>query len=120
MTDGSALVNGRNVLAVEVHQTSTTSSDLVFGMRLNISAPSQASLMINEVLPAAEGVGFIEIYNPGTSPVNLRNYYLTDSVTNLRKFRIAEDVVVPAGGLASVGFAESGFAVGSPMRRVSG
>jgi hypothetical protein len=115
VADGSALVNGRNVLAVEVHQTNTTSSDVVFGMQLNISAPSQASLMINEVLPAGAGVGFIEFYNPGASPVNLRNYYLTDSVTNLRKFPIAEDVVVPAGGLASIGFTESGFTVGSPL-----
>jgi hypothetical protein len=31
---GSALLSGDNVLAVEVHQSSTTSSDLVFGMSL--------------------------------------------------------------------------------------
>ena len=114
-TSGSALVNGTNVLAVEVHQTNTTSSDLVFGMRLNISAPTQASLQINEVLPGPAGTGFVEIFNPGTSPVNLRNYYLTDNPANLQKTRIAGDILVPAGGLASVGYAESGLTVTSPV-----
>jgi hypothetical protein len=114
-TDGSALVKGTNVLAVEVHQTSTTSSDIVFGMRLSISAPVQPSLLINEVLPAA-GVGFVEFYNPGTTSVNLRDHYLTDDPANLKKYRIATDVVVPAGGLASVGFAESGLTAANPLR----
>ena len=75
---------------MEVHQISSTSSDLVFGMRLNISAPTQASLLINEVLPGAAGAGFVEIHNPGASPVNLRDHYLTDDPANLRKFRISE------------------------------
>ncbi|MGE5294706.1 MAG: lamin tail domain-containing protein [Solirubrobacterales bacterium] len=115
VTDGSALVNGLNVLAVEVHQINTTSSDVVFGMQLNISAPSRSDLLINEVLPGVAGVGFIEIYNPGTSTINLRDYYLTDSATNLRKFRITQDIILPADGLATVGFAESGFAVSNPV-----
>jgi len=114
--DGSALVNGTNVLAAEVHQCNTTSSDIVFGMRLNISAPSQPSLLINEVLPGPAGVGFVEIYNPGASPVNLRDHYLTDDPANLRKSRVATDLVVTAGGLASVGFTESGLAVTSPVK----
>jgi hypothetical protein len=115
-TDGSALVSGMNVLAVEVHQTNATSSDLVFGMRLNISAPSQVSLLINEVLPGAAGIGFVEIHNPGTSPVSLRDHYLTDDPTNLRKYRFTGDVMIPARGLTSVGFAEAGLVVTSPLR----
>ena len=115
-TDGSALVNGVNVLAVEVHQTNTTSSDVVFGMRLNVSAPSQASLLINEVLPGLAGVGFVEIYNPGAAAINLRDHYLTDDPTNLRKYRFTSDVVIPPGGLATVGYAEAGLVVTSPLR----
>jgi hypothetical protein len=114
--DGSALVNGSNVLAVEVHQTSSTSSDVVFGMRLNISAPTQPSLQINEVLPGAAGTGFVEIYNPGVNPINLRDHYFTDDPANFRKFRVTTDVMVPAAGLASVGFAESGLAAASPVK----
>jgi hypothetical protein len=114
--DGSILVNGTNVLAVEVHQTNRTSSDVVFGMRLNISVPMQPSLQINEVLPGPAGEGFVEFYNPGTGPINLRDHYLTDDPANLRKSRITADVTVPARGLASLGFAESGLAVGSPVK----
>ena len=113
---GSALVNGMNVLAAEVHQINRDSSDVVFGMRLNISTPTQASLVINEVLSGAVGTGFVEVHNPGTSPINLRDHYLTDDPANLRKFRIMSDIAIPAGGLASVGFAESGLAAGSPVK----
>lgn len=114
--NGSTLVNGTNVLAVEVHQTSSASSDVVFGMRMSISAPTQTSLLINEVLPGPTGVGFVEIHNPGATAVNLRDHYLTDDPANLRKFRITSEVTIPAGGLASVGFAESGLAASSPVK----
>ncbi len=114
-TSGSALVQGTNVLAVEVHQINTTSSDLVFGMRLNISAPSQSSLQINEVLPGPAGTGFVEIFNPGMNPANLGGCYLTDNPANLTKTRITSDVIVPAGGLACIGYAESGLALTSPV-----
>ena len=49
--NGSALVDGTNILSAEVHQTNSGSSDCVFGARLSISAPSNPSLLINEVLP---------------------------------------------------------------------
>lgn len=112
---GTALVNGTNVLAAEIHQVNTTSSDVVFGARLKISAPTAPGLVINEVLPGTTGNGFVEIYNPRATNINLRNHYLTDNPGNLTKFRIATDVIVPAGGLASVGFAESSLAVASPV-----
>jgi len=40
------LVMGDNVLAVEVHQTSATSSDVVFGMSLTATVPGQAPITI--------------------------------------------------------------------------
>ena len=113
---GSTLVAGTNVLAVEVHQISDASSDVVFGARLSVSVPSQPSLIINEVLPGSMGAGFVEFYNPGASPINLRDHYVTDDPGNLQKFRLDSDTVVPPGGLASIGFAESGLAVANPVR----
>ncbi len=115
-SDGSSLVKGTNVLAAEVHQISTSSSDVVFGMQLSISAPVQASLLINEVQPGAAGVGFVEFYNPGATPINLRDDYLTNDPANPKKYRIASDVVVPAAGLASVGFTESSLAASNPLK----
>ncbi len=112
---GTALVRGNNVLAVEVHQINATSSDAVFGCRLKISAPSQNNVVINEVLPGAAGLGFVEFYNPTLAPINLRDYYVSDDPANLAKHRITTDVIVSAGGFASVGFAESGLSSGSTL-----
>ncbi|MBM3848344.1 MAG: lamin tail domain-containing protein, partial [Verrucomicrobia bacterium] len=113
---GTSLREGVNVLAAEVHQVGATSSDIVFGARLKISAPSQPSLLINEVLPGIAGTGFVEFFNPRATNVNLRNHYITDDPGNLAKFRIDSDIVVPPSGLASIGFTESGLAVRSPVR----
>ncbi len=113
---GPGLVKGTNVLAAEVHQTSNQRTDLAFGVRLRIAVPSQSTLFINEVLPGAVGKGFVEIYNAGTSTVNLRDDYVTDDPANLKKFQITQDVTIAAGGLGSVGFAESGLTASSPLR----
>lgn len=112
---GSALVQGQNVLAVQLHQVSATSSDAVFGCRLKISTPSQPGLVINEVLSAGTGAGFVEFFNPGSVAVNLRNHYLSDNPVNLAKYRIDADIMVAPGGLASVGFVESGLVPGNPV-----
>jgi len=97
--DASLLDPGTNVLAVELHQNGTNSSDLVFGMRMKIASAlqSQSGVMINEVLPGAAGQGFVEFYNPTAAAVNLDGYYLTDTAGNLRKYRIPVVLVPPAG-----------------------
>ncbi len=115
-TNNSGLVKGTNVLAAEVHQITASSSDVVFGMRLNIAVPVESKLLVNEVLPDAAGRGFVEIYNAGNSAVNLRDDYLTDDPANLKKYRISQDVTISAGGLATVGFAESGLTISRPLR----
>ena len=107
------LVVGRNVLAVEVHQTGTTSSDVVFGARVNISTPNAPSVVINEVLPQ-NGTGFVEFYNPTGSAIDIGGWYLSDSASNLTKYRIPGTLDVPAGGLASIGYSQANLSVGSP------
>jgi hypothetical protein len=110
--EGSALVNGTNVLAAEVHQTNEGSSDCVFGARFSISVPGGGGLLINEVLPAGPGAGFVEFFNPTGSPINLNNYYLSDSPGNLTRFRIAQSINVPSMGFGSVGYTEAALTVG--------
>ena len=112
----TGLVNGTNVLAAEVHQTSSGSSDMVFGARLKIN--SQPGIVINEVKPGGSGQGFVEFLNTTGVPLNLLNHYLTDTAGNLTKFRITSDLEVPAGGYATVGFAESNLAVSAGVTRV--
>ena len=106
------LVEGTNVLAVEVHQTSTTSSDIVFGARVNISTPNAPSIVINEVLPQ-RGTGFVEFYNPTGSSINIGGWYLSDSASNLTKYRIPGNMVIPPGGLSSIGYSEANLSVGN-------
>ena len=115
--NASLLVAGTNTLAVEVHQTGPSSSDVVFGMRLNVAAPvqSQSGIVINEVLPGAAGEGFIEFHNPRATAVDLNGFHLTDTAANLRRYRIGGSLVVPPGGFASLGFAESGFSSTNPV-----
>ena len=114
ITSGSPpLVQGTNTLAVEVHQTSTSSSDVVFGARVNISTPSAPGIVINEVLPQ-NGAGFVEFYNPTGADIDIGGWYLSDSVGNLTKYRIPGVLNVPASGFASVGYSQANLSVGSP------
>ena len=106
------LVQGTNTLAVEVHNESAGSSDIVFGPQVFLTAPPGGAI-INEVLPGPAGTGFIEFYNPFEIDLNLRDHYLSDDPNNLTKFPITADSVIPAGGLGSLGFTESGFTPGA-------
>ncbi|MFT4547763.1 MAG: hypothetical protein ACI9MB_001710, partial [Verrucomicrobiales bacterium] len=111
---GSNLVIGTNLIAAEVHQTNNSSSDCVFGARLSISAPSAPSIVINEVLPAGAGSGFLEFFNPTGSAIDLGGYYLSDTPGNLTKFQIPGSLNVLASGIASVGFTESNLTISDP------
>ena len=103
------LVQGVNVLAVEVHQTGPTSSDVAFGARVKIAGPTQGGVVINEVLPGPAGKGFVEFFNPGTNTVNLKGHWLSSAATKLANFQISADLVLAPRAFASVGFAESGL-----------
>lgn len=103
------LQEGVNVLAAIGLQASATSSDMIFGANLRLANAPSAELLINEVRQAGAGIGFIEFYNPGAGAINLQGYNLTDTSGQWTKFPITQSVVVPAGGLATVGLTEAGF-----------
>jgi hypothetical protein len=60
------------------------------------------NVVINEALthtdPPFEDA--IELRNIGTAPVNIQNWWLSDAKGNLRKFRITNNITIPAGGFA--------------------
>jgi len=113
-TTNVSLVNGTNVIAAAGRQTNSSSSDFIFGARVSISAPTQPSVIINEVLPTSAGNGFVEFYNPTNATINIGQWYLSDNPSDLTQFRIPGTLNIPAGGLASVGFTESSLAIASP------
>ncbi len=99
------LLVGVNVLAVEVHQSSLSSSDLYFGSRLDAviitNNPANAGLKINEVLANtrnatnADGTitDWVELYNPSNGSVDLTGMSLSDQLTNPRRW------VFPSGSV---------------------
>lgn len=123
IVDGRSLRNGRNTVAVEVHQNSTGSSDLVWGMDLVVEAtaapttPGQPNslalplppfppLWINEVQTvnrtgpldnAGEREPWIELVNAGPLPVILDGWYLTDTGGELRKWAFPVGYTIPGG-----------------------
>jgi hypothetical protein len=105
--DGSYLKQGTNILAAEVHQAAANSSDFVFGMRLRIRplvAPS-SPVAINEI--AIGRNGFVEFLNTNAEAVNLKGYYLSDQSGDYNKYKLADDLTIPAGGLGAVAWPEN-------------
>ena len=75
-------------------------------------------ILVNEVLSHSDLplVDQIELYNPTTNAVNLAGWYLTDDFVTPKKFRITNNIVIPAGGYVT--FSENDFNVppGNPIR----
>ena len=81
-------------------------------LAVNGFAAGEDALVINEVMASNAGVvmspatnfdSWIEIYNPGTQPVNLAGMYLSESEGNPTQWQMPSDVgSVPAGGFLVV------------------
>src|SRR4030095_4534757 len=112
-----ALVEGDNVLAVEVHQSGSNSSDLVFGLSLTsvISVTNRVTadpmpVVLNEVLVVAETTKssssqvtpWIELHNPSTNTVNLGGLSITDDPAEPRKWVFPTSASIGARGFLTV------------------
>jgi hypothetical protein len=124
-----ALRSGENVMAVEVHQVNAISSDIVFGMTLEAEFPGEKAftpgapnsvlaqlpdfppLSINEIQPnnisgitdnAGERDPWLELFNAGSVPLNLADYFLTDDFQALEKWAFPADASIAPGGYALV------------------
>jgi len=112
------LVAGRNVLAMQVHNSNiSTSSDCIASLILRAVAEpgatgddAQARVLINELLTNSAGADWIELYNPGPVSVNLSNVYLSDGRFELLdKYRFPAGVTLHPGQFITVGESELGF-----------
>jgi hypothetical protein len=112
----AALQPGDNVLAVELHQSTAVSGDVVFGLRLDAviatSNPALAGVVINEVLANNATLeemdgskpDWVEIHNPSTNAVDLADMSLSDNVAQPRRWVFPTGSLLPAGGFLRVGF----------------
>jgi hypothetical protein len=64
------------------------------------TAVAQNTVVINELLTHSHGAGgdWIELRNTTASPINIGGWYLSDSASNLLKYRIPTNTIVPANG----------------------
>lgn len=132
MVPAGALVNGVNVIAAEIHQTSTGSSDVVFGLSLDavetIFTPADdaeymaavklmQNLRITEVMyDPAEGTlfEFIELQNIGTEPLELEGVRFVDGI----QFVFPQMTLAPGAWILLVNDQasfESKYGVGLPV-----
>jgi hypothetical protein len=101
---------GENLLAVEVHQASTSSADIHLGLRLDgvqgtVSAQA-AGVVLNEVLannatlttPDGATPDWVEVFNPSTNTVDLGNMSLSDSTLNPRRWVFPSPTLLPPRG----------------------
>jgi hypothetical protein len=60
--------------------------------------PAPGSVVINEVMSHSHGDAsdWIELYNATDQPVNIGGWFISDSDTNILKYRIAEDTLLDA------------------------
>jgi hypothetical protein len=107
---------GTNYLAVEVHQASIPSSDVVWGMALDAvittTSPAQAGVVINEVLahnatyeePDGSRPDWVELYNPSSNAVDLAQMSLTDSTLLPQRWVFPPGSIIPARGYLAIRF----------------
>ncbi|MBN2138590.1 MAG: lamin tail domain-containing protein [Sedimentisphaerales bacterium] len=117
------LVPGTNVLAMQAHNSSlSSSSDCVSSVILTAVAEDivdenpTARLLINELLTNSDsgsGNDWLEIYNPGPVAVDLSNVYVSEGRFELLRFKLPAVVLEP-GEFYSVeqGTPPSGFDFG--------
>jgi len=121
----SAVLQGDNVMAVEVHQATVTSSDVVFGLSLSathtvsVTNVTGVNLVLNELLASpgtltnidGTSTDWVEIHNPSTNMVDLSDMSLTDDLETAgpRRWVFPPGVSLAPGGYLVLKF-DSGSA----------
>jgi len=108
----SSFHTGTNIIAVEVHQINSSSSDIVWGMAIDANRyiTNVTSVVLNEVLADngsytnADGTitDWVELYNPSAVPVNLAGYRLSDSPTDPSRWVFPTGVSIAPGAFLVV------------------
>ncbi|MBI4601728.1 MAG: lamin tail domain-containing protein [Planctomycetes bacterium] len=113
------LQTGTNVLAVQVHNTNLTSTDLSFIPKLvsrRVIQPTQTAtvpVVINEGYTRNGGSGqrFVELCNTSSSAVDVSGYWLSNDFASLKKYAIPSDTSIPGRGLLAFTEAQLGFSL---------
>ena len=106
----SMFITGTNTIATEIHQNSTSSSDIVFGLALDASVQitncAGSTVVLNEVFAsdrsftnnAGRTPDWIELYNTTTNTIDLGDMSLTDDSAAPRKWVFPTNSALAPGG----------------------
>lgn len=115
----SALVFGTNILAVEVHQTSSSSTDIVWGASLeasrsytNCTPVLSSPVVLNEILARNTSItnatgqvsDWVELFNPSTNSVPLGDLSLTTDPAMPRQWILPPNLTLPPLGFLTIAF----------------
>lgn len=102
------LINGRNLVAVEVHQQSASSSDLSFDLEMTGYQETPVKVLINEVMASNPSTypdpdfnqfsDWIELFNAGPVEADLTGYHLTDNLDIESKWAFPAGTLIAPGG----------------------
>ncbi len=104
---GKSLKQGKNVLAVEVHQYSTNDRDLAFGLSLHATVESLPDgVILNELMAANRGSvthadtnpDWLELHNPTNRDIDLGGAGLGDGVALEPTFFFPAHTILPSKG----------------------
>jgi hypothetical protein len=109
------LVQGTNLLAVEVHQGTATSGDMELALNLALTKTTTnytggTPVVLNEILasnanlrePDGSKPDWVELYNQSAAAVDLGDQSLTDSLTTPRRWVFPLGTTIPAFGYLRV------------------
>ncbi len=107
------LVSGTNVLAIQAHNASISGSSDCLGspvLRAVVEEPGSGydphvRVVINELLANSDvspGIDWLELYNPGSTAVDLSNVYLSDDRLDLLRYKIQDGIVLQPGEFCAV------------------
>jgi hypothetical protein len=100
------LVQGANTIAVEVHQSSSTSSDIMMGIEMTATIPAVGNeITINEIAAnPASGADWVELKNVTAAAVEIGGWGVTDNVLNPTRYVFPGPTTIPAGAYLRVYF----------------
>jgi hypothetical protein len=98
------MVQGDNVIAIEVHQVNATSSDIVMGLEMTAVLPALGGdVVINEIMAnGGSAPDYIELKNNTNAIVSLTNHGLTDDILNPTRYVFPAGTTIPANGYLAV------------------
>jgi len=103
---------GTNLIAVEVHQVNSGSSDLQFDLTLEVSSDLPKTVIINEVIPENHSIlmdpvfkqfsDVIELHNVSNKTQDVSSFFISDDPDEPEKWRIPNNTNIPSGGYVIV------------------